>query len=241
VKTGVAIGGFVVQKIGPEKRPDMQGAGMQKLIETERDIAVAVQSLQAECEVMRRIVPLTGTPPLRRQRYGFDGLVWIIIGQQVSVAAGNAIWNKLATNFPERSPAILLAAPDDALRASGLSAPKMRTVRAISQAMMDGSLDLEALRTMEADAAKAVMTRIKGVGPWTADIYLMFCLGHADAFAPGDLALQEAIRMAFRLDERPTDREIGLIAERWRPWRAVAARLLWAYYKVEKEREGVGA
>jgi DNA-3-methyladenine glycosylase II len=213
----------------------------QRTIETDQDIAEGVEALQAQCEVIRRIVPLTGTPPLRRQRNGFDGLLWIVIGQQVSVAAGNAIWNKLATNFPVRSPDIFLDAGDDALRASGLSAPKMRTIRAISIAMSEGSLDLPALAFMAADDAKQTMVRIKGIGPWTADVYLMFCLGHADAFAPGDLALQEAIRMAFRLDERPTDREIGLIAERWRPWRAVAARLLWAYYKVEKDREGVGA
>ncbi len=219
----------------------MQASALQRLIETDADIAEGVRALQAECEVMRRVVPLTGTPPLRRQRYGFDGLVWIIIGQQVSVAAGNAIWAKLAANFPERNPDVFLLAEEGALKASGLSAPKIRTIRAISEAIQAGTLDLEALRTMDADAAKASMTRIKGIGPWTADIYLMFCLGHADAFAPGDLALQEAIRMAFRLGERPTDREIGLIAERWRPWRAVAARLLWAYYKVQKEREGVGA
>jgi DNA-3-methyladenine glycosylase II len=219
----------------------MPARSVQRLIETDADIADGVRELQAECEVMRRVVPLTGTPPLRRQRYGFDGLVWIIIGQQVSVAAGNAIWNKLVANFPERSPDIFLIAEEGALKGSGLSGPKIRTIRAISEAMQAGTLDLEALRDMDADMAKATMTKVKGIGPWTADIYLMFCLGHADAFAPGDLALQEAIRMAFRLDERPTDREIGLIAERWRPWRAVAARLLWAYYKVQKEREGVGA
>jgi DNA-3-methyladenine glycosylase II len=206
----------------------MPAPAIQRLIETDADIADGVRELQAECEVMRRVVPLTGAPPLRRQRYGFDGLVWIIIGQQVSVAAGNAIWNKLVANFPERSPDIFLMAEEGALKGSGLSGPKIRTIRAISEAMQAGM-------------AKATMTKVKGIGPWTADIYLMFCLGHADAFAPGDLALQEAIRMAFRLDERPTDREIGLIAERWRPWRAVAARLLWAYYKVQKEREGVGA
>jgi DNA-3-methyladenine glycosylase II len=213
---------------------------VQRLIETEADIIEGTAALEAQCEVVRRMLPLTGTPPLRRQRYGFDGLVWIIIGQQVSVAAGNAIWSKLVTNFPERSPEIFLRAEEGALKGSGLSAPKIRTILAISNAMQTGSLDLEALRSMPADEAKAVMTRIKGIGPWTADIYLMFCLGHADAFAPGDLALQEAARMAFRLDERPTEREISLISERWRPWRAVAARLLWAYYKVQKEREGVG-
>jgi DNA-3-methyladenine glycosylase II len=214
---------------------------MQRLIETEADILEGVAALQTECEVMRRIIPLTGAPPLRRQRHGFDGLIWIVIGQQVSVAAGNAIWNKFAGNFPERTPEIILSADESLLRASGLSSPKMKTIRAISTAMSEGSLNLSALATMSADEAKQIMVKVKGIGPWTADVYLMFCLGHADAFAPGDLALQEAIRMAFRLPERPTDREISLISERWRPWRAVAARLLWAYYKVEKDREGVGA
>ncbi|MFM9973090.1 MAG: DNA-3-methyladenine glycosylase family protein [Beijerinckiaceae bacterium] len=213
---------------------------MQKLIETDADITEGVAALHAECEVMRRIIPLTGAPPLRRQRYGLDGLCWIVIGQQVSVAAGNAIWNKLVTNFPERSPEIFLSATDEAMRASGLSAPKIRTIRAISEAMALNALDLDALAALSADEAKQNMVKIKGIGPWTADVYLMFCLGHADAFAPGDLALQEAIRLASRLDDRPTDREAGLIAERWRPWRAVAARILWAYYKIAKEREGVG-
>jgi DNA-3-methyladenine glycosylase II len=213
---------------------------MQPLIETDADVAEAVATLEAGCEVIRRMMPLTGLPPLRRQRHGLDGLLWIIIGQQVSVAAGNAIWAKFAGRFPDRSPQAILVAGDDQLRGSGLSAPKIRTMRAVSQALDCGDLSLDSLAAMEADAAKAAMTRIKGIGPWTADIYLMFCLGHADAFAPGDLALQEAIRMAFRLEDRPTERETYLIAERWRPRRAVAARLLWAYYKVMKEREGVG-
>jgi DNA-3-methyladenine glycosylase II len=212
-----------------------------RLIETDDDIAEAVAALSADCEVMRRIVPLTGAPPLRRSRTGFDGLLWIVVGQQVSVAAGNAIWSKFATNLPERTPLTLLQADEALLKASGLSAPKIRTMRAIAQAMAEGKLDLDALGGMEADDAKSVMTTVKGIGPWTADIYLMFCLGHADAFAPGDLALQEAIRMAFRLDERPDAREAQLIAVRWKPWRGAAARLLWAYYKIMKERDGVGA
>jgi DNA-3-methyladenine glycosylase II len=214
---------------------------MRRTIETDDDIAAGFAALQAECEVMRRIVPLTGAPPLRRQRRGLDGLLWIIVGQQVSVAAGNAIWAKFEANMPDRSAGALLAAPEPLLRASGLSAPKIRAMRAAAEAIEAGALDLGALAAMEADDAKARMMMVKGIGPWTADIYLMFCLGHADAFAPGDLALQEAIRMAFRLDERPDARQAGLIAVRWRPWRGVAARLLWAYYKIMKEREGVGA
>ncbi len=212
---------------------------MHRLIETDEDMAQAVASLQADCEVMRRIVPISGPPPMRRSLAGFDGLLRIIVDQQVSVAAGRAIWAKLCTQFPERAPEAFLTADEERLRASGLSGPKIRTVRAISAALADSTLNLDALGAMEADAAKALMTRVKGIGPWTADIYLMFCLGHADAFAPGDLALQEAVRLAFRLHERPTERETGLIAERWRPWRAVAARVLWAYYHVEKKRAGM--
>ncbi len=212
---------------------------MHRLIETDEDMVEAVTLLQAECEVMRRIVPIAGPPPMRRSLGGFDGLLRIIVDQQVSVAAGKAIWAKVCVQFPARTPEVFLAAQDDQFRASGLSGPKIRAVRAISATLAEGTLDLDALGSMEADAAKALMTRVKGIGPWTADIYLMFCLGHADAFAPGDLALQEALRIAFRLDERPTERETGLIAERWRPWRAVAARILWAYYHVEKQRPGM--
>lgn len=213
---------------------------MHRLIESDADLAEAVEGLKSECEVMRRVIPISGAPPMRRAIAGFDGLLRIIIDQQVSVAAGKAIWAKFAANFPERAPAILLAAPEERLRGSGLSGPKIRTIRAISAAMAEGALDLDALGLMDADSAKSTMVKVKGIGPWTADIYLMFCLGHADAFAPGDLALQEAIRLAFRLDERPTEREAGLIAERWRPWRAVAARVLWGYYHVEKKRAGIG-
>ena len=214
---------------------------MHRLIETEADLSEAVAGLQAECEVMRRVLPIAGAPPMRRAEGGFDGLLRIIIDQQVSVAAGAAIWAKTCLVFPERSPAVFLGATEERFKGSGLSAPKIRTVRAISAAMADGALDLPALGTMDADSAKATMVKVKGIGPWTADIYLMFCLGHADAFAPGDLALQEAIRLAFRLDERPGAREAELIAERWRPWRAVAARVLWGYYKAEKQRAGIGA
>ena len=213
---------------------------MHRLIESEADLAEAVAGLSLDCEVMRRVLPVAGPPPMRRAAGGFDGLLRIIVDQQVSVAAGAAIWAKVCGQFPVRSPAIFLAAPEEQLKASGLSGPKIRTIRAIAAAMAEGALDLDSLGAMNADAAKATMVTIKGIGPWTADIYMMFCLGHADAFAPGDLALQEAIRLAFRLDERPSAREAELIAERWRPWRAVAARVLWGYYKAEKQRAGIG-
>jgi DNA-3-methyladenine glycosylase II len=212
---------------------------MPRIIATIDDILEGMEALAARCEVVRRLQGLTDTPPLRRSLTGFDGLLKIIVGQQVSVAAANAIWSKFATHFPDRTPEVLLLTADEALRGAGLSAPKARTIRAIASALQEGSLVLEDLASMPADEAKAQMVVVKGIGPWTADIYLMFCLGHADAFAPGDLALQEAIKIAFKLPERPDARETALIAERWRPWRAVAARWLWDYYKVAKSREGV--
>lgn len=212
---------------------------MAMLIESDADISRAVADLSARCEVVRRILPLISEPPLRRAPGGFDGLLRIIVDQQLSVASANAIWRKVEATFPERTPAVILLADDATMRSAGLSAPKIRTIRAIARAIDEDGLDLDGLGQMPADDAKAALTSVKGIGPWTADIYLMFCLGHADAFAPGDLALQEAIRLAFRLVERPTAREAELVAERWRPNRAIAARMLWAFYKVEKQRAGL--
>jgi DNA-3-methyladenine glycosylase II len=124
----------------------------------------------------------------------------------------------------------LLAASDDDLRSCGLSSPKIRTLRAIAAAMEDGALDLAAIERLDAEAAREALTRVKGIGPWSADVYLLFCLGHPDVWPAGDLALQEAARMALGLRSRPDAKRLEKIGERWRPWRAVAARLLWAYY-----------
>jgi len=128
-------------------------------------------------------------------------------------------------------------APEEDFRAGGLSMPKIRTLRAVAQAISDG-FDLEGLAVLDADAAHARLVGLKGIGPWTADIYLMFCLGHSDAFAAGDLALQEAAKLLLDLEQRPNAAELAAIAEAWRPWRAVAARLLFAYYANRKNRAG---
>jgi DNA-3-methyladenine glycosylase II len=212
---------------------------MYRLITSDADIADGMRDLKDSCSVMARIAAASGPIPLRRSPAGFEGLANIIVSQQLSVASARAIWAKVQSTFPDLSPAAFQMADDAAMRAAGLSAPKMKTLRHMALAIQAGDLDLDRLASMSADAAQAHMTAVRGIGPWTADIYLMFCLGHADAFAPGDLALQEAIRLAFRLPDRPDDRETRLIAERWRPWRAVAARVLWAYYKVAKAREGI--
>ncbi len=129
-----------------------------------------------------------------------------------------------------------MALADDAsLRAVGLSRQKMRYARALAVA----DLDFEGLRGLATDEVVARLVALPGIGPWTAEIYAMFSLGRADVFAPGDLALQEAARMLFSLEARPSERALRAMAQAWSPWRSVAARLLWAYYRVEKQREGI--
>ena len=176
-----------------------------------------------------------GCPALRRRNAGFAGLAWIIVGQQVSVASATAIYGRLEAGLGTLDATTILATSDADLRAFGLSGPKQRTIRAIAQAVACGALDFATLSHGEAEAAHAALCAIKGIGPWTADIFLLFCLGHADAWPAGDLALQEATRMALDLPLRPGPKELIAIGERWRPYRGVAAHCLWAYYSARKQ------
>ncbi len=177
---------------------------------------------------------LTGVPPLRRRADGFDALLSAIVSQQVSVAAARAIWGRMEAAGLV-TPGAVTAASEDALRAAGLSRQKIRYARALAEA----GIDFDALREAPDEAVVAELVRVPGVGRWTAEIYAMFSLGRADVFAPNDLALQEAARMLFALPERPREAALRRQADAWSPWRTVAAGLLWAYYRVEKEREGV--
>ena len=214
--------------------------GVPRLIVTEADIKTGIRALRRKCAVARAMHDLAGDPPLRRREPGLEGLARIIVGQQVSVASANAIWSRFEQVVVPLTPATLLAAREDALRAAGLSRPKIRTLLAIARELDATGLDLAALEALSDAEVHEALTRISGVGPWTADIFLLFCLGRADAFAAGDLALQIAAQMALGLDERPSAKALVEIAERWRPWRGVAARLLWSYYRVAKAaRSGV--
>jgi DNA-3-methyladenine glycosylase II len=145
---------------------------------------------------------------------------------------------RLHAAFSPFDAASVLAADDPTLKACGLSQAKLNALRALAEATHAG-LDLAALAALEAEAAHEALVAVKGIGPWTADIFLLFCLGHPDAFPAGDLALQEAARIALGLKKRPDARKLQQIAERWRPLRGVAARLLWAYYRGVKQRAGV--
>jgi DNA-3-methyladenine glycosylase II len=219
-------------------------AGIERAIRSDADVAEGVAALCRTCDYARQMADISGPLPLRLREPGFEGLARIVVSQQVSVASAAAIWSRFAATFAADGrplqAGIIIAASDDALRGAGLSRPKVRTMRAIAAALHSGELALDGLDRASNDEVHAALTRVSGIGPWTADIFLMLCLGRADGFPPGDLALQEAAKLVMKRDTRPSGPELLAIAERWRPWRSVAARLLWAYYKVIKERDGLG-
>jgi DNA-3-methyladenine glycosylase II len=212
---------------------------MSFFIHSEADLDAAIARLIAAEPRFAEVLAHAGRPPLRRREGGFVGLVSIIVSQQLSVASAAAILGRLTAALDPLDPAAVLRARADKLRRAGLSGPKIRTLKAIARAIDKGELDLASLGRLPADAAHATLTTVHGIGPWTADIYLLACLGHADAWPAGDLALQEAAKLLLTLKTRPTTKEMGPLAEPWRPWRAVAARLLWTYYRARKQREGV--
>ncbi|MEM9146007.1 MAG: DNA-3-methyladenine glycosylase 2 family protein [Pseudomonadota bacterium] len=205
-----------------------------RLIETLDDVEEGCAWLAAHEPRFAAAYALTGTPPLRRSPPGFATLLKAICSQQLSVASAAAVWRRLEEAGATEADAVL-ALDDTELLGCGLSRPKLGYARALAEAR----LDYAALAEMPEDEAVATLTAIKGIGAWTAEIYLMFAIGRADVFAHGDLALQEAARVLFDLDARPTEKPMRAMAEAWSPWRAAAARLLWAYYRVDKTREGV--
>lgn len=206
-----------------------------RIIETEADIAEGAAALTAACPHMAGVHAVTGPPPLRRRPAGFAGLARIITGQQLSIASAGAIWARLEARVTPFEAEVLLDTPEADLCAAGLSAGKIATLRGIAQALANGDLDLRSLEGTPEEEVRARLTALKGVGPWTADIYTMFCLGRADAWAPGDLALRYAVEDACALKATPDEKRMIRIAETWRPWRGVAARLLWAYYRVRRQ------
>lgn len=191
----------------------------------------ALLRLEPRFEAVQRDCPVL---PLRLKDDGFTAVLDAIVGQQISLAAANAIWGRLLdAGLTEPRP--IANATDDELRACGLSRPKVRYVRALVAA----DIDYAALRTLPNEAVFKTLTELPGIGPWTAEIYAMFSLGRADMFAPGDLALQVSAQSLFDLPDRPTEKELRQMSVAWSPWRSVAARALWAYYRVIKQREGI--
>ncbi len=207
-------------------------------IHTEADLDTALAGLIATDPRWQAALTAAGRPALRRRPDGFAGLAQIVVSQQLSTASAKAIWGRLEAAFTPFDAAAVRRARTHRLSRVGLSAPKIRALKAIARAVDGGELDLTALPGLPADEAHAQLTAVHGIGPWTADIYLLFCLGHADVWPAGDLALQEAARLLFALQARPSSRDMGPLAEAWRPWRGAAACVLWTYYRALKGREG---
>jgi DNA-3-methyladenine glycosylase II len=208
-------------------------------IHTESDLDAAIAALTALDPRWAGVLARGGRPPLRRRAAGFAGLAQIIVSQQVSVASAAAIHARLVAIADPFDHACVLRARKDKLIRVGLSNAKIKTLKAIAKAIDSGAIDLATLVDLPADDAHAALVALHGIGPWTADVYLLACIGHADAWPAGDIALQESARVAFGLPARPTSKEMGPLAEGWRPYRAVAARLLWSYYRAVKQREGL--
>lgn len=207
---------------------------MTRLIQSYKDIEEGLEWL-FNCEPrFKDIYSLTGELPLRRSDQGFTYLLNAIVSQQLSVAAAKTIWSRVEAAGLTNVDAIL-ASDDETMRALGLSRQKISYARSLAEA----NIDFEKLSQMSSEDVVKTLIKVKGIGPWTAEIYAMFSLGHADVFAHEDLALQEAAKSLLALEERPRGKKMIAIAAQWSPWRAVAARLLWAYYGVLKGRQGV--
>ncbi|HEY6754940.1 MAG TPA: DNA-3-methyladenine glycosylase 2 family protein [Pseudolabrys sp.] len=212
---------------------------MTYFLHTDADLQTGLAQLIVADPRLKPIADKTGAFSLRRREPGFPGLCAIVCGQQLSTASAAAIRTRLFAAFDPFHHDTVRRARADKLKRLGLSAPKIKSIREIGKAVANGRIDLTAVGNMNADEAHAALTALHGVGPWTADIYLLFCLGHADAFPAGDLAVQEAARIALDLRKRPDAKALTRMAEAWRPWRGVAAHLLWAYYRVAKKRDVV--
>ena len=207
-------------------------------IRTEADIAAAVIVLAGIDPAFVPVIAQAGAIPLRHRPPGYEGLAQIIVSQMVSRASADAIWGRLEGMTATVTAANILAHSVQELRSVGLSGAKESTLRALAQACADG-LDLETTAYLPASEAITTLTAVKGIGPWSAEVFLLFCAGHPDIFPSGDVALQSAAGSAFGLSPRPGDKGLRAMATRWQPCRSIAARVLWAYYAVEHKRDAI--
>ncbi len=205
-----------------------------RIIDTDADIREGMAVLCRHEPRFAQALAMTGKLPLRRRPDGFATLFSAIVSQQISVAAANAVWRKLEiSGLTVR--AKVRRASEIELRDCGLSRQKADYARSLAAS----DIRFGELRSAPDSEVIAALVQVRGIGRWTAEIYAMFALGRADVFAPGDLALQEAARLLFDLDARPSEKALRQMALAWSPWQSVAARLLWAYYRVAKDREGI--
>ncbi len=205
-------------------------------IDTIEDITEALSALVLADPRLAAVVEIAEEVTLRRNEPGFASLVSIIVSQQVSRASAQAMTKRLAALADPLIPGEIIRGGPDLLRAAGISRPKQRAILALADALERQAIDLETLCVLEPEEAISHLTALPGIGPWTAQIYLLFSAGHPDTFPARDVALQNAVGRAFSLTERPNERELHAMAELWSPWRGVAARLFWAYHHATSGR-----
>jgi DNA-3-methyladenine glycosylase II len=210
---------------------------MQRIVTLE-DVGRGLEALCAIDPRLGKIRGMVGEVPLRLSEPGFRSLASIVISQQVSRASADAIFGRLTRLVDPLTPQAILSSDDTLFREAGLSRPKQRGLIAVAHAVADG-LDLNHLCSLEAGEAMALLTAVPGIGPWTAEVYLLFAAGHPDIFPARDVALQTAVGHALGIEPRPPEKNLIKIAESWSPWRGVAARLFLAYYRELKGREAV--
>ncbi len=208
-------------------------------IDSAEAIAAHIEALVALDPRLAAVRDFAGPVQPRVNPSGFAGIAKVVTGQQVSVASASAIWNRFAQLPGALDPVTYLGLSEEAVRGAGFSGSKFRTVRAIAEAMVAGELDFDHLETLPAAEAVRYLVAHKGIGPWTAEVYLMFCAGHHDVFPAGDLALLKAVQHGLGLDARPTIKDMIGIAADWAPHRSAAALLFWRYFAVMRDREGI--
>lgn len=202
-------------------------------------VAAHIEALVAADPRLAPVRDFAGPVQPRISAPGFAGIAKVICGQQLSVASAAAIWSRFEKLPGALAPATYLTLSEAAVRATGFSRGKFETVKVIAEAIVAGELDFDHLETLPAVEAVRYLVAHRGIGPWTAEVYLMFCAGHPDVFPAGDLALLKAVHHGLGLDARPTIREMIGIAAPWSPHRSAAALLFWRYFAVMRDREGI--
>ncbi len=202
-----------------------------RTLECEADIQAAAANLAALEPRFATVIAAHGHPPLRRTDAGLEGLLRIVTDQLISLQAGAAIWRRIEAKLAPFDAGMITRKREASLMRLGLSGAKARSFKAVAAAVAAGRLDFAALTQLPDTEVLTALTDLKGIGPWTADIFLLSAMGRTDAWPAGDLALQAAAQNLFNLEARPGPKELHQLAEPWRPWRGVAARLLWSHYR----------
>lgn len=200
-------------------------------LETEDQLSAAVAELGTVEPRFLSVIQAHGVPPLRRNEGGLAGLLGIVTGQMISLLAAGAIWRRLQSEFAPFNAEVIAGMETAQLMKLGLSGAKARTFIAVAERVASGKFDFAQLGEMTDTEARTALIALPGIGPWTAELYLLTALGRCDAWPAGDLALQVSAQALFGLDARPDGRLMDRLAEPWQPWRAVAARLLWSHYR----------